>query len=421
MKKLFLLLILLWPLWLWAQNTDSLNLDDCQKQARENYPLLKQKNLLSDAADLRIRNFNKNWYPQLFLNAQATYQSDVTQISIPIPNLQMPEMDKDMYKITLDVNQTIYDGSATSWQKSIERLSLKADEQSVEVEMNKIRERINQIYFNILLFQENEKLILNMQDEIRSKLHKVEAAVKNEAMLQNNADILQAEILKTDQQLIEIRAGKEGAVKMLGEYLNKEIPVSTGFKTPATVAVITGGSNIRPEMQWYDLQIDKLEATKKLSTSKILPRLSFFGQAGYGRPGLNMLDSEFNDWYMAGLKLSWNIWNWNLSTNERKIVEVQKNILLTQKETFDKNVSVAVQKDLVDIQKYDELIAKDKDIVALREKIAENFSFQFDNGIVTATEYTTELNNTAQAKLNMQLHKIQQQMAVASYLFNSGK
>lgn len=403
-----------------AQGGDSITLEQCQRLARENYPLLRQSGLLQEASGLRLSNLNKSWYPQLYLGGQATYQSDVTQIQLSIPGMQMPEMNKDMYKVTLDVNQSIYDGSQTSYMKGIEKASLKADIQSTEVELNKVRERINQLFFGILLSQENEKLLLNINTEIRSKLLKVEAAIRNDAMLQQQADVLNAELLKNDQQLIEVRNSKESSIQMLAQYTGQTYPAGSGFQTPPMLVVAAGIQNNRPEMLLFDYQIEKLEATKKLSSSKLLPRVSFFAQAGYGRPGLNMLDADFSPWAMGGIKVSWNIWNWNLSSNEKKITEVQKNIVLTQKETFDLNVRASLAKDLGDIRKYNELIVKDKEIIALREKILSTVSVQLDNGLVTATEYTTELNAIAAARLNMHLHLIQQYIAIHNYMYNSG-
>lgn len=134
-------------------------------------------------------------------------------------------------------------------------------------------------------------------------------------------------------------------------------------------------------MLLFDYQMEKLDASKKLTSSRMLPKISLFAQAGYGRPGLNMLDADFSPWAMGGVKISWNIWNWNLSLNERKILEVQKSIVLTQKETFDLNVKASLEKDYSEIRKYDELIAKDKELIALRQKIVNTLSVQLDNGL----------------------------------------
>ncbi len=403
-----------------AQTNDSITLDQCQRLAREHYPLIRQTDLLQEASTIRITNLNKNWYPQMYLNGQASYQSDVTQLNISLPGMQMPEMNKDSYKVTLDLNQSLYDGSQTAFQKTIEKASLKADIQSVEVELNKVRERVNQLFFGILLNQENEQLILNIQDEIRSKLKKVEAAVRNDAMLQQNADVLTAELLKTDQQLIEVRAAKIASIRMLAQYTGINYSDQTAFQTPPMLVIAANIQNNRPEMLLFDYQMEKLDASKKLTSSRMLPKISLFAQAGYGRPGLNMLDADFSPWAMGGVKISWNIWNWNLSLNERKILEVQKSIVLTQKETFDLNVKASLEKDYSEIRKYDELIAKDKELIALRQKIVNTLSVQLDNGLVTATEYTTELNAMSAARLNMHLHVIQQYMALHNYMYNSG-
>jgi outer membrane protein TolC len=304
-------------------------------------------------------------------------------------------------------------------QKNLEAVGLEAEQQSVEVELYKIRERVNLWYFNILLCRENQRQLLQVREELMSKAKKAEAAKKNEAALQVTVDILNAEMLKLDQQIIEAKAGEQAALNMLREVTGQPISAEAKLAIPQEIQVLDDAIR-RPELLLFDLQMDRLEAGKKLSTTKLMPRISLFGQVGYGKPGLNMLESEFSEWYLAGVKLSWNIWNWNATTNEKKIINIQKDIVLTQRETFELNTRTLQQRDRVEILKYDELIAKDLEIVELRDKIAQNYSVQFDNGIITATEYTTELNAAAQARITMQLHQLQKRLTIENYKINSG-
>ncbi len=421
MNKLTLLLILI-SQFVFGQNTDTiLNLEYCHTQAINNYPLIKQKDLLKSSTDYKIKNLNVNYLPQIYLNGQATYQSDVTQIPINIPGMSIPELNKDAYKVTLDVNQIVYDGGLTKYQKNIEKTTLLLDEQNLDIELYKVKDRVNQLYFNILLMQENEKLLKVMQAEMKSKLAKMEAVIKGGIALENNADILKAELIKIDQQLIEIITGKTASIQMLGELINKKITEKTTFILPEPMVNINDTTNNRLEFKYFDLQKGKIYQTKNLSVSKIMPRVSVFGQAGYGRPGLNMFTTNFDSYYMVGAKLSWNLWNWNQSKNEKNILDIQSSIIDSQKELFAMNLKMANFKDNADIKKYSALIEKDNEIITLKTKIAKNTSFQLDNGIITATEYTTELNSELQAKLNLELHKIQLALSKINYLNNLGK
>jgi outer membrane protein TolC len=330
-------------------------------------------------------------------------------------------MSKDQYKLTLDLNQVIWDGGLTSSQKQMETSGLQADKMNVDVQLAQIKDRINMIFFNILLAQENEVIIHNVQDDLNSRLKKIEAQIKDEVQLQSTADVLKAEYIKTEQQLIELKYAKETAIKMLEEFINKPIAQNTVFMIPETQNASITYDNKRLEMQLYDFQINKLDVSKKLSTARIMPRFYAFGQGGYGRPGFNMLSNDFDWFYIFGAKLSWNISGFYQTGREKKIIDLQKNLVETQKETFDKNLKISSQKDLGDISKYQQLIEKDADIVKLRENITRSSSAQLDNGVITATEYITDLDAEIQAKLNIEIHKIQLQMAKLNYLNSMGK
>jgi len=417
----FTLLLLLFSQLVFGQNTEPiLSLEYCYTEAISNYPLIKQKDLLKTSTEYKIKNLNVNYLPQVFLNGQATYQSDVTELPIKMPGVSIPELNKDAYKVTLDVNQVVYDGGLTKNQKNIEKTGLLLDEQNLDIELYKVKDRVNQLYFNILLLQENEKLLKVMQNEINSKLAKMEAAIKGGVAIENNANILKAELIKIEQQLIEINAGKQASSQMLGELINKTITEKTTFVLPEPIVNVNDTINNRLEFKYFDLQKDKITQTKNLSFSKIMPRVSVFGQAGYGRPGLNMFTTTFDTYYLVGAKLSWNIWNWNQSKNEKNILNIQFSIVDSQKELFAMNLKMANYKENADVKKFIALIEKDNEIIALKTKIAKNASYQLDNGIITATEYTTELNSEWQAKLNLELHKIQLVLSKINYLNNLG-
>jgi outer membrane protein TolC len=421
MNKILLVGLIVFSIPVFAQKTDTLSLLTCQQQAIDNYPLIKQKNLLSSSADLRIKNLNTAWFPQLTLNGQATYQSEVTQVPQFNPMVTVPGVSKDQYKLSLDLNQVIWDGGLTSAQKQLEVSGLQTDKMSVDVELAKIKERINLIFFNIVLAQENEKIIRNVQNDLQSRLKKIEAGIKGEVQLQSTADVLKAEFIKTEQQLIELQANKEASLKMLSEFINKPVESNAVFKFPETENQAISYDNKRLEMQLFDFQLNKLDVSKKLSTARIMPRFYAFGQGGYGRPGFNMLSDDFDFFYIFGAKLSWNISGFYQTGRDKKIIDIQKNLVEIQKETFDKNLKISTQKDLGDMAKYQQLITKDEEIIKLRENITRSASAQLEQGIITATEYVSDLDAEIQAKLNLELHRIQLQMAKLNYLNSLGK
>ena len=404
-----------------AQIGDSLNLKSCYDEAIKNYPLIKQKDMLSASSELKIKNIKTNYLPQINLNGQATYQSDVTSIPIKLPNLKLSELSKDQYKIYVDLSQTIYDGGLTNKQKSYEDISLQTDQQNIEVEVNKIKAYINQIYFNILILQDNEKIVKIFKDEINSKLKMLESSVRNGVTLQSNLDLLKAERIKFDQQEIEIEMNKVAAFKMLGDYMNRTFSDSIKLAIPLYEASPTQPENQRLEMKLFDLQAQKVEASKGLLNSKLLPHISAFGQAGYGRPGFNMLSNDFNTFYILGARLNWNLWDWHHTKNEKNLLDIQSQIINNQKENFDKNLKIAEEKDIAEIHKFELLISKDNEIVALQRSATLNTASQMINGVVTVTDYISTMRSEMQAKINMEIHKIQLYQAKVNYLNNAGK
>jgi outer membrane protein TolC len=416
MKKFILLLFI--PVVVSGQG--SLTLDSCYKKAFVNDPTLQQKYMLNTISDLRTKNLNTAYYPQLSINGQATYQSDVTTLPIHIPGMDISTLDKDGYKATIDLTQTIYDGGYTKKQKGLESVSLQIEQQNLESDMYKVKEKINTLYFSILLFQENKDLLLVMKEDINSRLKKIKSGIKNGIGLESNANSLEAEMLKIDQQVVELDANITASFKMLGDYLNSPIPESTKLLLPTVNAGSGGYDNNRMEMKVFDLQIQKLKISESLLGVKTMPKLSAFGQMGYGKPGLNMLSNEFDSFYMFGARLSWSFWNWNQNKREKQILELQSNVINTQKELFDRSLKILMEKNISDMNKYDELISQDQQIIALREKIVQTATSQLENGTITATEYLTELNAKAQAELNLKTHTLQQLKARVDYLTTKG-
>ncbi len=427
MKRIiFPAIALLSSVFSFSQIRDTITLDFCYQQVQKNYPLVGQPGLLSRSSQLRIANLNKSYLPQVNINANASLQSEVTTLEItpppPIPAISGPKLSKDWYKVTLDVNQVIFDGNVTPKQKSLENVTLQSDQKSVEVELYKLKDRVNQLYFSIFFLQQNEALLQATRKQMEARASEVKSAVTNGTMLASAEDALRVEILRVDQQLTENRIDREAAFSMLSELISVPVPPQTRLVLPeVNLAATLQFENKRLEYQLFDVQQERVTALKNMVIGKWNPKLSAFGQLGYGRPGLNMLSNDFTPWWIVGARFTWNVWNWNQNRNDRQILDIQGDILKTQKATFDKNLRITSDKDLSDILKLTELIRQDDEIVLLREKITRTASSQMDNGVVTSSEYISRLNEEIQAKISRQLHQIQLVKAKQNYLFTLGK
>jgi len=387
---------------------DTLDLNTCYETAYLNYPVKKQTEYYSDLTEKKIANLEINYLPKISLKGQATYQSDVTKLNIDNPMLKAPEIGKDMYKLSLDLNQLIYDGGNTSALKETEISNLFVEKQKVEVELYGLKQRINDLYFSILILQEKVTSNKLLQEDIIIKMKDIESKIKNGLLPGGNIYILEAQLLQVEQELISIEKDRESAISMLSELIGKELSDSDYFKVPENELNSEKSIEIRrPELKLFDLQKNQFDKYSNLADIKNLPRVNLFGQAGYGKPGLNMLDDKFSFFGLIGISIQWSPVDWNSSGLDKQIYEINKNIIETQKETFNKNLKITLDKYNGDIEKFENIILKDDEIISKRKEIVKLTSSQLDNGTITATTYLTELTNLNQAELLKKTHTLQ--------------
>lgn len=418
MKRLIPLLLMLPALQALAQSP-VLTLDSAQQQARQYYPLLRQQQVQDNITRLQLRNINTGYLPQVELNGQATYQSDVTTIPIKLPNIDIPQLAKDQYKATIDVKQLIYDGGATAGQRNVQLAQQQAENQKTEVELYKLRQQVLQVYFNALLWNENIAAREQMIDEVKQRKERLQAGVQNGTVLSSQVDQLDAEMLKTEQQLFEAKTGRKAAFKVLSLLTGRDVPETTQLTLPT----MTQGMNEdlhRPELQLLKLQTDVLVQQSKLTGTRAMPKLSAFAQGGYGRPGLNMLENKFDFYYIGGLRLNWTLWNWRYNRTEKDIIRQQQQSIQAQYETFALNTRVQLQQQSSEIANLTNALQKDKEIVILRTRVKDVSAAQLDNGVLTVHDYLTDLNAETQAVIAQRTHEIQLVYATIYYQIIKG-
>jgi outer membrane protein TolC len=245
--------------------------------------------------------------------------------------------------------------------------------------------------------------------------------VRNGAGLKMDADLISAEIIKLEQNIFELTMDRQANIKMLSELISLPMDEKSAFRIPTVNLPAMTYENKRIEYELYGVQIDRTNLMKNMVTTKWNPKLLAFGQFGLGRPGYNFLSSDIAPMLMVGAKLTWNPWNWNANRNEKKIYELQGSILKNQQETFDKNLRVSTQKNVTDISRLSDLILKDQELIELRAGITKTASSQLTNGVITSSDYILRVNDETQARLGMEIHKIQLIKAKISYLYNIGK
>jgi len=416
-KIISLLLFLALPLTIVAQQT--LTLDECFEMVTKNYPLAKQSDLLKDKAHLDIEAINKGKLPKLDINAQATYQSDVTSLPIQIPNITVDPPNNDQYRATMDVNQLIYNGGLINASVKVTEAKGKVGQQEVEVNLYALKNQINQLYLSVLLLQENRTLLDAKEKQLITRLEEVNSGVKFGILLPSSADALEVELLKIRQNYAELNHSKTGLLERLSLLIGKELHKNVGLQRPEVFMEFDTESK-RPELMYFELQKEQIQFSTELLSKSKLPKLSAFAQGGYGNPGLNMLDNSFNTFYMTGLRLNWNVFDWNKNKTEKQSLQINKEIIDTQKETFELNNNVELTGLQSEINKINELISYDEAIIPLREKMVKTAESQLENGVITSSAFILEFTNLFEAKSNLNLHKTQLLLKQIQYQISKG-
>lgn len=397
-----------------------LTLDECLAAAMKNHPLSAQNEIYTQSSKLQQQNIENGKLPQLNLNGQASYQNEVVALALQVPGFSAPEIPKAQYKVSLDANQLIYGGGSIGAQLNIEDYSRQINQLNNSAELYKTRERINQLYFSILLTDLNRGVIVTTISDLETRLQRARASVKEGILLPSAADVLEAEILKANQRILEVITQKQALEKTMQVLTGIAISENTNFVEPVMNVDLNVYANLRPEYGVFGLMQQKLEATKQLTVAKDRPRVYGFGSAVYGNPGFNMFKegSSFN--YMVGAKLTWNIYNWNQTSREKQILDLSSTILENQKNAYDMANKAQVQQYLADVVKAEELIKSDENIINLRKSITLSAASQFENGTLTATEFVTEQLTEEQALLTRNLHKMQLLQSKALYKAATG-
>lgn len=399
LKYIFLLFIGL----INAQET--ITLEQCYQWSRENYPLIKKQELIKKAEQYTTENALKGWLPQVNITAQATYQNDVTQFPVKLPSMNVEPLSKDQYKVFTDVSQTIYDGGNIRNQKNLAKIQSEVQTIQTEVELDKLKERINQIYFGILLTDKQLLQLKLTKSDINEGIKKAEAQLKNGVIFRSNLDVLKAELVKIEQKEIELQAIKQNFVQMLSYFIKKNIDENTQLETPEKI-LLTKNNN-RSELKLFDAQKQLLETQRKIINTKNTPKLGAFFQGGYGKPGFNMLKNEFDIFYIGGIRLNIPISGFYTQKNDLALLENQSQEIEIQKENFLFNQNFIEIQQRNDLEKIQNLIDKDNELIELRKNIKTASLAQLENGVINTNDYLREVTAEEQAILTKITHEIQ--------------
>ena len=414
MRRLILFLFLI--LAISSSYGQELSLDSCQSMARKNHPLLRQAGIIDQISELRQQNISTLNLPQFDLTARGSWQSDVTKFSMKLPGFAGPEpLAKDQYKAYIDIKQRIYDGGVSKKNKELEEADRKISRQQNETDLYKIKETVNTLYFNALIIQENLRIVDLKRITLAEQIKTVNSGVENGISLPNNLDQLRAENLLADQQETELKSTFQTTCGLLEIVTGLPVNERTKFSKPALSDIAINGDIGRPEILLFSLQQSKLQKNTEILKSSRNPFIYAFGQGVYGRPGFNMLDNNFADFYMFGAGLSWNIWDWHKSRRERSSIKLQQEIVNTNLENFNRSIKMSLRQEENNALKFKNLIATDEQLVLIKDQITKRSASSLKNGVITSADYIRDLNAALQAKINMETHKVQLLQTAINY------
>ena len=392
--------------------------------AEENYPLINQKELIDKIDEYKQIQLKRNYLPSINLNLQASYQSDVTKIPFDLSGmgLSIDEMSKDQYKANLDIHQLIWDGGITKEQQQIDKVDTKLNQQNLKVELYKIKDQVNRFFFNALLLEKQIAVLELSKENIQNNIQKLQSIVEQGMALKSEVQTLEAEKISIEQNITELKFSRLAMLRMLSFLTGREIGAEQQFDYDANSLSLESINQInRPEITSFELERDKQKAfMAKIDASK-LPQIVGFGQIGYGRPALNMLSNDFEEYYIIGLNLKWNIWDWNKRNTDKEMLSIQSKMIENQQKTFEHNIWVKHQQNITEVTKLESFISQDKEIIKLRSDIRANAEDKLNNGSLTSADYLTELNKETQSKLNFEYHKIQLALAKINIRYSLGQ
>lgn len=393
-----------------------LSLDSCQSMARKNHPLLRQAGIIDQISELRQQNIGTLNLPQFDLSARASWQSDVTKLVIKTPGFAGPEpLSKDQYKAYLDIRQKLFDGGAAKKREELEEADRLVSRQQNEIDLYKIKESVNALYFNTLIIQENLMIIELKKETLDQRIKLVSSAVINGVSLPNDLDHLRGEKLMAEQQETELKSIRQTTLALLEIITGTTITDNTIFNKPSVSTIGINDELKRPELTLFNLQKSKLDKNGELIKNSRKPYVYAFGQAGYGRPGFNMLDNNFADYYMLGAGISWNIWDWHKSGRERSTMKLQKEVIDINLDNFTRSVRMSLIQEENNSRKLRSLISGDEQLVTIKEQISKRSAAALENGVITSADYIHDLNAALQAKANLETRKVQLIQTAVNY------
>lgn len=389
-------------------------LEQCMELARRNYPQIRQLNLIEEAAEYDIANVSKSWLPQLTISGKASYQSDVVEMPFEIPGFSF-DLPHDQYSVVGELSQTIWDGGTSKSQKELYSAGAEVQKSQLEVSVYSINDRVVQVYLGILLIDAQLRQNDILERSLERNAGQVQACIDNGTAYRADLDMVRVSMLNCEQQKEGLLSDRAAYLEMLERLTGTSLEGQELVEPDCDAACPDAAAVTRPELALYDAQRRQNEAQLRQLDSKILPKFSLSLQGGIGRPGLNMLDSSFQPYYTAGIRMSWDLGALYTRRDEKQKLDVQLRTIESDRETFLFNTGISALQLRSSIDKARRLLEKDGEIIALQESIRAAGEEQYRNGTISMTDLMKRIDDEYDARVAESIHRIQLLMAVYDY------
>ena len=410
MRKLYVILTMMLPLAVYGQT-----LQECQQAAERNYPLIRQYGLTEKTTALTVENIGKAWLPQVTATAQATYQSDVTawpeqmQAVYQQMGLNMKGLRKDQYRVGIDVSQTVYDGGAIRSQKDIARMQGAVEQAQTEVTMYQVRRRVNEMYFALLLADEQIRLNADLEKTLAGSEDKLSAMFHRGTASESDYLSVRAERLKVAQQGEDLKAQRKSLAMMLSTFCGIEVrnPSKPAAVTRTTTSTLTS----RPELKVIEARLRLADVQEESLDAALKPRLGVFAQGFYGYPGYNLFEDMMHhrwSWNgMVGARLSWNIGALYTRKNDKAKIQLMRDMAENSRDVFMYNNTLEQIQQNENIDRYRRMMQADDEIVSLRTSVRQAAESKLSHGIIDVNDLLKEINAENSAQTQRTIHEIQ--------------
>lgn len=389
-------------------------LEECQQAAERNYPLIRQYDLISRTASLNVENIAKGWLPQVTASAQATLQSDVVSWPEQVKGMyqqlgiDMKGLRKDQYKIAVDVSQMVYDGGTIRSQKELALLQGAVEEAQTEVSMYQVRKQVNEMYFALLLLDEQIRLNSDLQELLSSNERKLASMLKRGTAAESDYNAVKAERLGVSQQATNLQSQRQSLLTLLSTFCGIQV---SKVEKPAAVVPTQTQPTQRPELKLVQAQLSFADAQEKLLDASLKPRLSVFASGFYGYPGYNMFEDMMNrNWSLGGIigaRLSWNIGALYTRKNDKTKIQLQRDRAMNSRDVFLFNNRLDMVRQQNDMDRHRKLMAVDEEMISLRSSVRKAAESKLAHGIIDVNGLVKEINAENAARVQLSVHEIE--------------